>query len=154
MVHSTTGKKEANLLDYWRILLKRKWVIVSVTAVLLAASGVVTFTATPLYQASATLLIDDPGSSMLTIQDLLKIDSNAKAIVSSGYSSDPVMAKFADYGFCDVLVKPYRMEDVAAVHGVVDLRAVGLLEVDGHVEAVGMDRWRAGRQGRNRRRAL
>lgn len=77
MVHSTMGKKEANLLDYWRILLKRKWVIVSVTAVLLAVSGVVTFTATPLYQATATLLIDDPGSSMLTIQDLLNTGSGS-----------------------------------------------------------------------------
>jgi polysaccharide biosynthesis transport protein len=77
MVHTATGKKEVSLLEYWRIVLKRKWVIVSVTAVLLAASGVLSFTATPLYQAGATLLIDDPGSSKLTIQDLLNTSSGS-----------------------------------------------------------------------------
>lgn len=42
-----------------------------------------------------------------TIEMLLKIDPNVKAIVSSGYSSDPVMANYQDYGFSAVLRKPY-----------------------------------------------
>ncbi len=77
MVHNVTGKREASLIEYWHILLKRKWVIVSVTAVLLAASGVMSFTATPLFRASATLLIEDPGQSMMTIQDLLNTGSGS-----------------------------------------------------------------------------
>jgi capsular exopolysaccharide synthesis family protein len=68
--NTVTGKKEIDLLDYWRIILKRKWVIVTVTAVLLAASGVISFSTTPLFEASATILIEDLGSGMLTIQDL------------------------------------------------------------------------------------
>ncbi|MCX6561867.1 MAG: polysaccharide biosynthesis tyrosine autokinase [Candidatus Aminicenantes bacterium] len=77
MVHTATGKKEVSLLEYWRIVLKRKWVIVSVTAVLLAASGVMSFTSTPLYRAGVTILIEDPGSSMLTIQDLLSTSTGS-----------------------------------------------------------------------------
>ncbi len=50
-----------------------------------------------------------------TIKVLLDIDPGVRAVVSSGYSSDPVMSKYADFGFYDVLVKPYRIEDVAAV---------------------------------------
>jgi PAS domain S-box-containing protein len=50
-----------------------------------------------------------------TIKALLGIDPHVRAVVSSGYSSDPVMSRFSDFGFCDVLVKPYRIEDVAAV---------------------------------------
>lgn len=50
-----------------------------------------------------------------TIKALLGIDPHVRAVVSSGYSSDPVMSRYADFGFCDVLVKPYRIEDVAAV---------------------------------------
>jgi len=37
------------------------------------------------------------------------------AVVSSGYSTDPVMASFADYGFSGVIVKPYTMEEMAEV---------------------------------------
>jgi signal transduction histidine kinase/ActR/RegA family two-component response regulator len=37
-----------------------------------------------------------------------------KAIVSSGYSSDPVMAEFAAHGFAGVVAKPYQLEDLAA----------------------------------------
>ncbi|MBF0227488.1 MAG: response regulator [Desulfobacterales bacterium] len=42
-----------------------------------------------------------------TIKRLLDINPNVKAVVSSGYSNDPVMANFKNYGFCEVLPKPY-----------------------------------------------
>lgn len=41
------------------------------------------------------------------IKAILKIDPQAKAIVSSGYSDDPVMTDFGKYGFIDALAKPY-----------------------------------------------
>lgn len=44
---------------------------------------------------------------------LKQIDPNIKAIVSSGYSNDPVMADYAGYGFCDVMAKPYTLNDLA-----------------------------------------
>lgn len=43
------------------------------------------------------------------IQELLKIDPGLKAIVSSGYSSDPIMANYLDYGFLGVIPKPYEI---------------------------------------------
>ncbi|MCB0332323.1 MAG: response regulator, partial [Bdellovibrionales bacterium] len=52
-----------------------------------------------------------------TIQELKKLDPDVKAIVSSGYSNDPVMAHYLDYGFSAVVVKPYSLIDlVQAVH--------------------------------------
>jgi len=49
------------------------------------------------------------------IEKLKKINPNIKAIVSSGYSNDPVMANYKNYGFCDVLSKPYTVEELSAV---------------------------------------
>ncbi len=43
---------------------------------------------------------------------LRELDPKVKAIASSGYSLDPVMANFRDYGFCGVIPKPYRAEEL------------------------------------------
>lgn len=50
-----------------------------------------------------------------TVQHLLKMDPQAKVVVSSGYSTDPVMARFREYGFCAALVKPFKLESLSAV---------------------------------------
>ncbi|UNC91354.1 response regulator [Candidatus Contubernalis alkaliaceticus] len=50
-----------------------------------------------------------------TIKRLLKIDPTIKAIVSSGYSSDPVMSYYSEYGFSGVVSKPYKIEELAEV---------------------------------------
>ena len=51
------------------------------------------------------------------IRRLREIDPQVKAIVSSGYSYDPVMANFREYGFSGVIPKPYIMEDLGRVLG-------------------------------------
>lgn len=78
---SKTDRKEIDLLEYVHVVLKRKWVLVTFAAVLVALAAVLSFTKTPLYRATATLLIDEPGASMLNIQDVL----NAGAYYRSDY---------------------------------------------------------------------
>jgi len=46
------------------------------------------------------------------VQALLALDPAAKAIVYSGYSSDPVLANYAQYGFCGCLAKPFLMKEL------------------------------------------
>ncbi len=48
-----------------------------------------------------------------TVDSLLRIDPSVKAIVSSGYSNDPVMANFREYGFCGVVTKPYTIDELS-----------------------------------------
>jgi PAS domain S-box-containing protein len=61
-----------------------------------------------------------------TMEKLRQYDPEVLAIVSSGYSDDPVMAKPASYGFAAVLPKPYEPADmIRLVKSVLNQRAVG-----------------------------
>ncbi len=46
------------------------------------------------------------------IKKLIEIDPDVKAIVSSGYSIDPIMADFRKYGFSAVMAKPYSIREM------------------------------------------
>ena len=49
------------------------------------------------------------------VKEILAIDTDAKIVVSSGYSNDPIMANFKNFGFCSALVKPYQLQDLSRV---------------------------------------
>jgi CheY-like chemotaxis protein len=49
------------------------------------------------------------------INKLKEIDPKVTAIVSSGYSMDPVMANYKEFGFKGVLAKPFKIEDIMRV---------------------------------------
>ncbi len=46
------------------------------------------------------------------IKELLTLDPEVKVIVSSGYSTDPIMANYSEYGFKGRLVKPFKMDEL------------------------------------------
>jgi PAS domain S-box-containing protein len=46
------------------------------------------------------------------MEKLLMIDPHVKAIVSSGYFDDSVMADFQSYGFSGVICKPYKIDEL------------------------------------------
>ena len=47
------------------------------------------------------------------IARLRQLDPQVKAVVSSGYANDPIMANFSDYGFCGVTPKPFGLQDLS-----------------------------------------
>ena len=61
---------EFHLLDYWKILVQRRWVVILavVSVVLVALIGA--FVATPLYRARATLLIERQRTTVFLTTDL------------------------------------------------------------------------------------
>ncbi len=48
-----------------------------------------------------------------TVKELLKIDPQVRVIVSSGYSNNPIMSNYREYGFTGVVKKPFEIEDLA-----------------------------------------
>lgn len=59
-----------------------------------------------------------------TISELVKIDPDVKAIVSSGYVNNPVMVDYKKYGFKDYVAKPFKIEELSnVVHNVININS-------------------------------
>lgn len=50
-----------------------------------------------------------------TIKRIKEINPEVRAIVASGYSDDPVMTNYRDYGFKGVISKPFRLAELSAI---------------------------------------
>jgi DNA-binding NtrC family response regulator len=48
-------------------------------------------------------------------RQLEALDPDVRAIVSSGYSNDPLMANYARCGFCGAVKKPYLVQEMSRV---------------------------------------
>lgn len=47
------------------------------------------------------------------IRDLKAMDPDVRAIVSTGYSNDPIVENYREHGFRALLIKPYRVADLS-----------------------------------------
>jgi len=52
---------------------------------------------------------------MPTMKRLLEIDPHVRAIISSGYSDDPVIQNFKQYGFMGAITKPFTLAELTGV---------------------------------------
>ncbi len=51
----------------------------------------------------------------VAIQEFKKYDPEVKAIVASGYSSDPIISQYAEYGFSGCVRKPFTVKELSEV---------------------------------------
>jgi len=68
---------------------------------------------TPFHAVILDLTIRAGMGGVETMQKLRALDPGVIGVVSSGYSSKDVMANYGDYGFKDVIAKPYGMQDMS-----------------------------------------
>src|SRR5262245_42118825 len=76
---------EMPVLDYWRVLVVRRWTIFAVLATALVITLIFTFKQTPIYQASATLQIDRENPNILSFKDVIEVDNTADDTLQTQY---------------------------------------------------------------------
>ncbi|MFC1813026.1 GumC family protein [Thermodesulfobacteriota bacterium] len=70
--------KEIDLRKYLRVLLKRKWIIISVFAVIVLATGMNATTVIPLYRGTARIVIEKRNPNLVSVQEVMALDAGGK----------------------------------------------------------------------------
>ncbi|WP_342348943.1 ATP-binding protein [uncultured Nitrospira sp.] len=68
---------------------------------------------TPFLLVILDLTVPGKLGGMGTLARLRQLDPQVKALVSSGYSNDPIMANYASHGFIGVISKPYSLIELS-----------------------------------------
>ena len=72
---SQEKKREIDLAEYWRLIVKRKWVVIAFAGALVFFTGLFSFLATPLYRSTVTLLIEEETSKILSLEETFGFQS-------------------------------------------------------------------------------
>jgi len=63
-------EEEIDLAQYWRVISRRKWSILALACLITLLAGLIVFSITPVYKATATLLIEPQQAKLPSIEDL------------------------------------------------------------------------------------
>jgi len=64
------GEKEISVKDYFHVLLKRRWVIVSIFSAIVVTTAIGSFALTPIYRATTVLLIERQAPKVVSIEEV------------------------------------------------------------------------------------
>jgi succinoglycan biosynthesis transport protein ExoP len=68
-------EEQVHLLEYWRILLARKWTIIAVLLTVGVATAIYTLKQTPIYRATVSVQIDKENPNILSFKDVYQLES-------------------------------------------------------------------------------
>src|SRR5438477_13199767 len=69
---------EIDLRQYWTIINRRKWSIIGLALAVGLLATLVVFAMTPIYRASATLLIESQAPNVVSIQEVYGLDTRSQ----------------------------------------------------------------------------
>ena len=78
-------EKEIDLREYFRILIKRRWVIITLFMVTVLLAAVKTFTTTPIFQATAKIIIEKENPNLVSIEEVMAMDSTGTDYYQTQY---------------------------------------------------------------------
>lgn len=72
---SPPAEKEINLLDYLKVLQKRKWLILAIFAIVLTVTAVGIFTVKPVFRGTATIQIDKENPQIVDFREIFTVSA-------------------------------------------------------------------------------
>src|ERR1700732_3657856 len=69
---------DIDLRHYWNIINRRKWSIIGLAVAVGLLTMLVVFAMTPVYRASATLLIESQAANVVSIQEVYGLDTRSQ----------------------------------------------------------------------------
>jgi polysaccharide biosynthesis transport protein len=75
-IQEAEDEGQVHFLDYWRVLVKRRWTILTFTFVVVAITAIATWKASPTYRATIKIQIDPEQSNLLPFKETADMGSN------------------------------------------------------------------------------
>ena len=82
---TNSSKQHVNLRDYLRVILKRRWMIFTVFAVIVIMVAIYTYTSTPIYKATTRLVIEKENPNVVSIEEVMAVDSSGTDYYQTQY---------------------------------------------------------------------
>jgi succinoglycan biosynthesis transport protein ExoP len=70
------GQDDIHLLDYWRVIVARRWTVIAVLFTTMAGTLVWSFNQTPIFEARAVIQIDRENPNILSFKDVYEVESS------------------------------------------------------------------------------
>ena len=78
-------QEQIDLRDYLRVILKRRWTIFTVFAIIVITVAIHTYTATPIYKATTRLVIEKENPNVVSIEEVMAVDSSGTDYYQTQY---------------------------------------------------------------------
>ena len=78
-------EEQIDLRDYLRVIMKRRWTIITVFVVMVITVTIHVYTATPIYEATARLIIDKENPNVVSIQEVMAVDASGTDYYQTQY---------------------------------------------------------------------
>ena len=78
-------EEQIDLRDYMRVIMKRKWNIITVFLIILITVTIHAFTSTPIYKATARLIIDKENPNVISIEEVMAVDASGTDYYQTQY---------------------------------------------------------------------
>lgn len=77
--------QETNLRDYWRVLVKHRWIVITSLLVVVTTVAIYSLTMIPVYRATTQILIEKNNPNVLSVQELVVMDPSGTDFYQTQY---------------------------------------------------------------------
>ncbi len=85
LLRDETDNDEIDLLALWKVIWQRKWNIIGLVFAVMMLITLVVFSVTPIYQAAATMMIEQKGARVLSIEEVYGVDGSSREYLQTQF---------------------------------------------------------------------